>query len=96
MVTKTSLNGNLLKIASYFNTYTVAKGQTRKILITANDLGIPSSSDIRSVIASNCSDNPSIYFVSNTQWNAGIGVYTYISNNSSQSDIPIMVTILYI
>lgn len=85
-----------MKVALYSNTYTVTKGQTREILITASNLNLPSSADVKSVIVSNCSNNPSIYFVSNTQWNTGIGVYIYISNNSSQANIPIRVTVFYI
>lgn len=45
---------------------------------------------------SNASNNPSIYFVSNTQWEVGIGVHIYISNNSSQANIAIRVTVIYI
>ena len=45
---------------------------------------------------SNGSNNPSIYFVSNTQWEVGIGVHIYISNNSSQANITIRVTAFYI
>ena len=91
----TQLNNDLLKVWVYDNTYTVAQGKTRQILITLNDLGLSSSADIRDIIVSNCSNNPSTYFVSNTQWNTGIGVYIYISNNSSQSNIPIRVTAFY-
>ena len=43
----------------------------------------------------NGSNNPSIHFVSNTQWITGTGAYIYISNNASQSNIPIKVTAFY-
>lgn len=92
----TQLNNDLLKVALYSNIYTVDGGKTREVVITANNLGISPSSDVRTVIVSNGSNNPSIYFVSNTQWEVGIGVHIYISNNSSQANIAIRVTALYI
>ena len=85
-----------MRVALYSNIYTVDGGKTREILITANNLGISPSEDVRTVIVSNGSNNPSIYFVSNTQWEVGIGVHIYISNNSSQANIPIRVAALYI
>ena len=92
----TQLNNDLLKVACYSNIYTVDGGKTREVVITANNLGISPNSDVRTVIVSNGSNNPSIYFVSNTQWEVGIGVHIYISNNSSQANIAIRVTVLYI
>lgn len=91
-----NINNDLLKVALYSNIYTVDGGKTREVVITANNLGISPSSDVRTVIVSNGSNNPSIYFVSNTQWEVGIGVHIYISNNSSQANIAIRVTALYI
>ena len=84
-----------MRVALYSNTYTVAGGATREILITAKEIGLPTNSNVLSIIVSNCSNNPSIYFVSNTQWITGVGTYIYISNNSSQANITIMVTVFY-
>ena len=84
-----------MRVALYSNTYTVAGGATREVLITTDNLGIAANANIGSVIVVNGSNNPAIHFVSNTQWITGTGAYIYISNNASQSNIPIKVTVFY-